>query len=1780
MSNEFYNYVARTIVSYFEKIKDDEIIKPGDRYILKLDDKDMVDSVDKELCSLTEKKAIQGKYNYKTVYDTYTIQLSQIEIIVAAKTNGMEDSFLATLRNAILTEKHFSILMITYSTIDTITSGTGDLSAVGMPFNSGKIIENISRQIDACPLSKAEKCLLKYELKRKQDDRFIDRKSLFEYSIFITILERKKIEDKDYDGFSLLPDHGLANLVKEGDVEKRLNDNHELFDLIDYAYKFNDIESLDSKFDSRLVKELESNKKNKERWQKNLDYERLIESKQRKEKKIKNSLKIEDENINISSVEDTFIINKSVFIAPDSDTVAGRRKRNILIYNPNNWNEIIVKVACNIGRNQVEWNNSSNSEIKYDDKNNICVMFNPQGCTFVYFDIKDNNNNTKYIFYICTVNLPVAVLENINTLYLVNVKKNLKKPKLVIQGNLSKLILNQGRSSSPGHFNVQEGKVYSCDGQKELQFIFDEESNIDIDHLDFNVRIDSVEIPFRINSMKKKVGELSGAKLFKLKFKESESLKYSPQNGIFCGTTPYRIKEQMKIRLQYEYKLVKNGWLAAKLNNEKLSEYEIPVNKELYDAYNDLIQLMKRNNQIPSTISYHNKEYVKLANKYIDEVNKYFESITDKKPLTKDENKMALLGCIIDQDNKKILMSPLQPLNVYYQILLANEKDVENVRDDLVGRLSPRYLLPYIYGRGNTSDQLLYQAVEDDSAPEWRSYAITSNDHYYGSKQFVKKLVCEKIEEYKKHFNFIFDVMNNHVFCINLINMGDCIEVFKGIIQYYIKEIKSNIFEYTEFRINIYGLQSDDNQFLILRNSKLLREFLRFNGYDNLSGKNQNKEEILSELEKILVSHISCFFKKTAEPTYAYAHLTFYEMAIQSETGGIQTDDIATGIALDGLISGVPSVLLNKEHYMTGFGTKYAEENKLIDLAKKYNALFCVAFSINSYEIGKGIVTTVPQVKKSDLKNILDSSNWVVFVDPKVDLSYFNNYSNDEGLMIIHYSDQLSSSSSYDDITVTNKSKQYEAIIQEQLSKKGISAQQEDIHTIINLFNAINGSWLLHLITAKKLSGAADSNFSREKISILSAIKLSLVFYSCSDIIWIPLSLEELLRVSNGTGLSSSSGILSAKNLNFEHGPTCDDILLIGINVSSQKLKVYIHPIEVKIGENRENYIKKAIEQVKHTHDGLINAIWPSEEKNRDKLSCKMIRNFIIQLAIVSAEKMKLYNIASSINWDYILEKHRKELLNDSFDISNDLDSIMGVGTVISFKTDVSLKSVKEFDEIELLELPEQIGLKYIVKNMMEIKKDLINDKDISEMLFSNRYSKFVNGRDSKRESNPKLLVDKISDEEQYIDQNDSGEIDKDNNNFDIVADENNNHDYLPLKATIESRNLEKTPEPNQIKIEFGTEIQTGEKIIWTPNNTDVLFHMNTGIIGTMGTGKTQFTKSLITQIYRNQKFNVGEGKIGILIFDYKGDYNQTKNDFVNAVNPRIYSTYHLPFNPLVLIQGCIKKKLLPMHTANSFKDTLSKVYNLGPKQQKTLIDCIMMAYQKAGISSENENTWANPAPTFEDVYHIYDSDESIKKTDKLAVVMSKLHNFQIFESSTKNTLSLYELLEGVVVIDLSGSDPDIQSLVVAIILDLFYSQMRAYGSSMLSGDLRQLTKLILVDEADNFMSQDFPSLKKILKEGREFGVGMILSTQFLDHFTSGDDDYSKYILTWVVHKVPDLKASDVDFVFNTKPKSDEEQQLFNDIKSLNKHKSIVNIGGETPIYIEDLPFWKLVSNT
>ena len=1759
MLNEFYKYIADSIVGFFqERI---QIIHPGDRYCLRLDTAEMVSGVDNALRKRTEIDQIQGEYQYNDVYNTFTIKLSSaIEIVIASKINGMTDDFLATLRNAEHTEKHFPILMITHSPIDTITSGTGDLSAKGMPFHAESIVNKIKNEIKTAELSDADRILLELELEIKQRDRFSDKSSLFEYSDLLTVLGRGYVIDSDYARFSLLADDRLPSVPREK-IRDRINENHRIFDRIDHVFKHGNIENdLDKEYDTPFIRHLIESKKKGTPWYENYTFEMVNSSHDKLRRKLDNPLCIKDEDINAysgSAIEYNFPTDSLLFIRNDGEKGAKQRKKNILIFNPDQRSSVTLRIISNISV-RGSWVDCRGATETCSGRE-ILIEMSVNGCSFSRTEIKDPNSNISYRIKVCVLNLSPNYLENIITCYYLDVPKgNTTRSSIHAMGLKRELVINPGQPKTI-NANVHSDTTYDCNYDQSLVLNLDEEAfEIETGTISIKVKCGAVTIPLRIKDEPVKPNELTGIKALKKKHSEKRGIEY--RNGkIILGTKEYFAKSPFKDSLSLEKTIVDNGWLAVHDTINGFEEYELKVSDFVRNSYSELISEYKRLRQLPS-LAYLSGKLKSLAEQYICSVEEALGNLPVGQDLSDSQNDLLLLGAVIQTSGERtIKFSPLHPLNILYQLMLIGEEQVGEIRDDLVEKLTSLNLLPYIKDSGKR----LYFAVEQRHSPEWHTYARITNKRFQGARNFVQKLVCEKITQYIDHFTFLFDDIGNDKLYINLINMGDCREVLQGLIRYYSKELhEENDPEcLMRFVLNIYGESGSYNEFSVLSDQKRLKDYLTTYG--------KNVDDI-SEMALILSSRIKCFYRSSMEEKYQYAHLTFYEMDSSDNDGDSRMDSIATGVSLGGLISGTPSVL-NSRWYKTGFGTKYATDNRLINMAKRYNALSRVAFSGSSYEPESAIFTEVSNSGEGQLNKIYDSSNWVVFIDPKVDLSFFKSSNlDDQDLMIIHYSDQYTSASGYDDITVTRKSEQYEEIIQDQLKQKGVTASKQNVHDIISLFNAFNGAWMLRLISAKKLAGAVDSYFSREKMSILSAIKLCMAYYAHDDIVWVPISLEEMLRVSGGAGYSQKDSLLSAKNLNFEKGVTSDDVLLIGIEGPVEDLKLYLHPVEVKIGHNPSGVIAKAYEQVRRTYNGFWKALWP--ENGRNALECKLSRNFLMQLVIVSCEKLQLYDVYPNETWDKVTDEYREALLNERYRFSSALDEMIGKGTVVSFKTDALNKSGQINDDVCLLELPEKMGSEYMIKSAAEIEADL--DRSQRDMPDRIKYIYHSSGVDriprQNIETDNSTIQTKV--EDQSIARDKEHSIKRRIETLSPV-----DVDFVETREDETSKQSEEESEKRKgMQILFGTDISNGKTLYWHPNDTNRVFHTNTGIIGTMGTGKTQFTKSLITQLHRDQIHNYDGYPLGILIFDYKGDYNEGKEDFVSATDAKVIKPFHLPFNPLSLTRSSIFKPLLPIHTANSFKDTLSKVYGLGAKQQNTLFSCITQAYAAQGIIPHDSSTWDRTPPTFEMVYKIYSENEDIKKNDSLAAAMEKLHQFQIFESEPDQTVTLFDLLNGVVVIDLSGYDSDIQSLIVAITLDLFYSQMQAAGSSKMDHRYRQLTKMILVDEADNFMSEGFPALKKILKEGREFGVGVILSTQFLKHFGASDDDYAKYIMTWVVHNVADLKQSDIEFVFKTGSKSDETQRLFDDIKKLEIHHSIVKIGTSKPCYIRDKAFWEL----
>ena len=376
------------------------------------------------------------------------------------------------------------------------------------------------------------------------------------------------------------------------------------------------------------------------------------------------------------------------------------------------------------------------------------------------------------------------------------------------------------------------------------------------------------------------------------------------------------------------------------------------------------------------------------------------------------------------------------------------------------------------------------------------------------------------------------------------------------------------------------------------------------------------------------------------------------------------------------------------------------------------------------------------------------------------------------------------------------------------------------------------------------------------------------------------------------------------------------------------------------------------------------------------------------------------------------------------------------------------------------------------------------------------------------------------------------------------------------------SKPQEDLPETDNPKIRLGTNQLTGEPIYWMPWERS---QMHACVLGAPGTGKTQLIKSVIVQLLRQRK------DMGILVLDFKGDYNESKPEFVAVSQAKVLKIHNLSLNPFDL-RDVEQIPQLHVHTAMDFADAMAGSFNLDPIQKSTLVQSAMAAYARCGITEDPE-TWSLPAPTFAQVHREYLDRPSSQHDDALARILENLAGMELFSGESDGN-DRYSSLRGVVVLDLSGHAEPIKNLAAMVILGKFCNRM--------TGACREeeLRKLVLVDEADNILSRGCPMLRRIIREGRDQGVGVMLSARYPDSLQAKGFDCREYMRLWLVHHVEELRKSELEYILQADPFDPMVDQLYHTLRRLDRNESMLRRSEEAPLIMENLPFHDISTDT
>lgn len=944
-------------------------------------------------------------------------------------------------------------------------------------------------------------------------------------------------------------------------------------------------------------------------------------------------------------------------------------------------------------------------------------------------------------------------------------------------------------------------------------------------------------------------------------FKEEGNATYNrAKRRVIIDNTEHNVVGVRQQLLELEASLIEQNLLNKGNDESVLALDELLTGfPDLHTAYHQLFSYYQRNNSLPSLVSW-SANYRSLVSHVVETFERTLTQIAPSRALTAQEKLLLHVGLCHDGKNERL--SPLHPLVLAYHLQLAEAivAETEQHSSDSFASLPPI-----------TLERLTVSGLMPFVYHHEHKYAqlqpIAENRFWIDivpqcqiSHDYVKRLVKDKLNEFTDAYARLFHRSENNALIVNAINQGMAKELFLGLVEYFKQEKDRAI----SVHVNCYDERLLPNAFDYFAESascEQLKNDLALNG-----GTWRAEADMLIDLLRSRVT----FSKMVMPPEsdqLAYAHLAFFTNTAPVDCCNISIDDTASGVLCHGLISG-EGAETQEEAYFTAFGLRHVdtEPYRALRLARLLGCLWQPARQSNSqYHDGQGIGLAVSGDFKQLLNRSYNSALWTTIIDPKVTLDFFTSQ---KDVVLIHYSDQYTSCAGYDAVTVTKQVGLFLRLLQTE-SQNGQSAI--DSQHLLAEFNAFNGEWLLKMLR----SGEKER---KEKHGIIGAYKFVQSMLHQSDICWVPLSVAEMIRVSGNVGLKMKESDLSRHLQGYRKGAISDDVLFVGFKQD----KLYLLPLEVKTGVRPDYHYagQQAYELKRYLQQDILGP---------QTLASQLYRALFIRQVLMQVEKLRLYGVLDSDKLVPLLDR-REWWLTGEYQLGELADYVDGfVVAHVDSDTCFDLSYKETSDNILQVEIPYSLLPSLIAAQG--------NDQPLVE-----RYRVPEKYR-------LRSTTDRITPQE-------SAPVVQDSPLVDALLVEVQEQ---PISGTAEKPCIVST-EPLQVL--FGYEAMNQSPLYWEPTNTAKFMNTNTGIIGTMGTGKTQFTKSLVTQLMREQACNVGSAPIGLLIFDYKSDY--VDEAFLEATRAKKYKLFKLPYNPLSLFGDT---PMLPIHTAGGLSETMAKAY-------------------------------------------------------------------------------------------------------------------------------------------------------------------------------------------------------------------------------------------------------------
>lgn len=1759
MSNRYYNFLANRLIKWLNRRSS---LKPGDKYFVLLENLTEATNFYEALNS----DYFPGKTNFFSKnfkYSTVGFEKSNVKVLFVAPVKGITQDFLVTVRNRVNANqeewKDTAVFFIVYDALDSIIGGSFDVSQKDAPFNIRTIRSEVKAEIDLQKsLSFAKRKALELYLEEITDN---SNAILKDYETVFSILEKGSIDTEDFNSMGYFPDQNL-DTIPENVIEDRLKDNHRMFRKVEGFHNFLDIED-------KLSNELSGSgliqKLSKPIQWKETEYRDIAKGAQEYNKD-----KTIDLNFDITKFSDNE--SYSWFRTEASKGAKSKKAHMIMSSLSSIKNEFSFEIFFDdtVNKSSVITANTFVFEGHGLQKNDFEVISKGKKLVFIIYNfnrfatygglLKFRHKGINKL----TFNIQFMIVPFLLT----NIQKLRPNFKIEVQKGKKEFYYGISPEVKDYEFGLKPENTLSVFSLKELQgknllnsriiledSVFEEEDN---GSLRANATFDNSFFPISFLDLTEKPIPVLPLSIERQRLNSTDSQFIFEDEKIVAGSKVISVEEMYKKRLILEKKIVDQRSLYGEVIAERYSPKKLDIPKEVFEAYNNLFDFYLAEDTLPS-LAISNEHHINLLSAVMLAIeNAMVDGLSEGEKTPNKTSNLSLIGVVIE--GERLCLNPLHPLMISYQVELSKHLNSQNniPKENILSTLNPQYLMPYMRFQDEE-----YQSSYTKTVPRWLFYNKLEERQL---SDLASNVIKHRLDDYVTQYKFLFETNQNLALNVAAISIVDEVSFFDAVINFIFNRLHDVDSLDKINPINIYfdklGIQMDSlfHELYEIRNMDKLNNLLK-NSY---KGSKFEDYEVL-ELIQRKINVFRMPESKKIEDMGVFFHITFYQFVQRKGVSIAKMEKLGKNYAIDGLLSS-PQYHKETNSYANGFGTGSvceANRSNLIKFAFEWNSFIASANKdTDIYRKGDTLVNNIPQLSQDEIIPILNNSSWVTLLNLDVDLTYFFDESNGE-MLIIHYTDQ-SATSQYESVTVTNDIKQYNRLLRETLLNELSERKEFDTKEVIKNFNVINGQWLLRLIS-DKTKKRNNPNLLREKLSIISAYKEMLGILNHPDFYWVPISLEEILRISGMVGLSKKEGLFSAKNLGHT-GAASDDLLFVGIDLRNERIKLHYLPIEVKVGNNSSGVTEKAFVQVEHTSNILREFLG---DDNKDIFMRNYYRNFFLSIVLGNLEKMMSSGIFTR-NTIPEYQTIKDRLSVGDYDLSYELDQYYGHGIVFEFSANETARKANLVSSRNafLIKVPEKDAYNVVADKTVEIVEKIqagkfdfrqeillsskINMEDntsyFTESNKLNAVSESVLGdtfNDNKLKQHSVITKDKF-DSNQTIETDSYWDfkIEKDGLDDSLI----NHYDELSDSINI-NHDLDKVPEERSAspsilmsmeekRVLLGNVVHSNHNVYWEYGNKK-LANRHLFITGKSGQGKTYFVQTLLSEF---AKLNIDS-----LVIDYTDGFlpNQLDPQFLNDYSDRVKHRFilqdKLPINPFKLQEIDLGGFVIP-ETEQDMVDRVVQVidfvFDLGIQQRTLLSETIIQGYRANGESYRfahlaDELRYSEEKP----MQNLYGRISALLSRDPFSYE-SEFNWGEIFGNDGK--INIFQL---------KGYQLNIQKVLIEFLLWDLYQYATRTGS-----EAKPLP--IVLDEVQNLDFSGFSPAVKILREGRKFGLSGILATQSLDSIR-GNDAEAIYNAAEQVHFLP--PDSQVAVIARSiTSNSNDRKELEATLKTLHKGEAIV----------------------